>query len=72
MLGVGLEENNYGIVDRKRQTKTVGEYDIDTNELLKTYESMYLCSIKSRIPFSTFSTYITNKTVINGKYYELI
>ena len=72
MLGVGLEENNYGIVDRKRPTKTVGEYDVDTNELLKTYESMYLCSIKSRIPFSTFSNYIMNKTVVNGKYYELI
>ena len=72
ILGVGIEENNYGIVNQKRHTKTVGEYDVDTNELLKTYESMYLCSIKSRIPFSTFSTYITNKTVINGKYYELI
>jgi hypothetical protein len=72
ILGVGLEENNYGIVDQHRHTKIVGEYDVDTDELLNKYESIYSCSLQLKIPFSTFSVYIGNKTVIRGKYYKLV
>ena len=72
IIGIGLEENNYGIIEKKRQNKAVGEYDIETNKLLNTHESMYSCSLQLKIPFSSFSNYIRNKSVINGKYYQLI
>lgn len=42
------------------------------NELNKEYDSIYLCANILKIPFSTFSGYIRNKTICNGKYYKLI
>ena len=72
IMGVGLKENNFGLIEKKRQNKMVGEFDIETDELLNEYESIYSCSNILDIPFSTFGTYIRNKTVIEGKYYKLL
>ena len=72
IMGVGLKENNFGLIEKKRQNKMVGEFDIETDELLKEYNSIYSCSDILDIPFSTFGTYIRNKTVIEGKYYKLL
>lgn len=72
IFGIGLEENNFGLIEKKRQNKKVGEYDVDTDELIKEYDSINLCAHNLNIPTSTFSSYIRNKTVLNGKYYKLI
>jgi prophage antirepressor-like protein len=72
IMGIGLKENNFGLIEKKRQNKMVGEFDIETDELLNEYESIYSCSDILDIPFSTFGTYIRNKTVIEGKYYKLL
>ncbi len=71
VLGLGLKENNYGIVEKKRQNKIVKEYDVNTNEVIKEYDSIISCAKQLNIPFSTFSNYVRNQTVINGKYYEI-
>ena len=71
VLGLGIKENNYGLVEKKRQNKVVKEYDIDTNKLMKEYESIVFCAKELNIPFSTFSNHIRNQTVINGKYYKI-
>lgn len=72
IFGIGLLENNFGLIEKKRQNKKVGEYHVDTNELNKEYDSIYLCANILKIPLSTFSGYIRNKTICNGKYYKLI
>ena len=72
IMGLGLKDNNFGLIEKKRQNKMVGEFDIETDELLNEYESIYCCSDILDIPFSTFGTYIRNKTVIEGKYYKLL
>jgi hypothetical protein len=71
MLGVGIKHNNYGIVDTKRQNKIVKEIDVITNEIIKEYDSIIACANELNIVNSTFSNYIRNKTVINGKYYTI-
>jgi hypothetical protein len=71
VLGLGLQENNYGIVEKKRQNKIVKEYDVNTNEVIKEYDSIISCAKQLNIPFSTFSNYVRNQTVINEKYYEI-
>jgi T5orf172 domain len=72
IIGVGMEENNFGRVEGKRHNKQVGQYDIATNELLETFDSISLASHKIGIKFSTLGTHIRNKTVTNGKYYKLL
>ena len=71
MLGLGTIENNYGLVEKKRQNKAVKEYDIKTHKLLKEYESIVSCARHLKIPESTFSNHIRNQVVIHGKYYTL-
>ena len=71
ILGVGTKGNNYGLLEKKRQTKTVKEYDVETNKLLKEYESIVTCAKELKFTFSTFSNHVRNQTVINGKYYKL-
>ena len=71
IFGIGLLGNNYGLIEKKRQNKKVGEYDVNTDELVKEYDSINLCANILKIPFSTFSSYIRNKTIYNGKYYKL-
>ena len=72
VVGIGMEENNFGRIETKRHNKQVGEYDIDTNELLQTFDSISLASHKINVKFSTLGTYIRNKTVIGGRYYKLL
>ena len=71
VLGLGLKENNYGIVEKKRQNKIVKEYDIHTNKVIKEYDSIISCANHLNIPFSTFSNHIRNQTVLNDKYYKI-
>lgn len=72
LLGIGMIENNFGQIDRKRQNKKVGEFDLSTNNLLKEYDSIYCASQIVKIPFSTFGNYIRTRTVVKGKYYKLL
>lgn len=72
LLGIGMIENNFGQIDRKRQNKKVGEFDLLTNNLLKEYDSIYCASQILKIPFSTFGNYIRTRTVVKGKYYKLL
>jgi hypothetical protein len=72
LLGIGMIENNFGQIDRKRQNKKVGEFDLSTNNLLKEYDSIYCASQILKIPFSTFGNYIRTRTVVKGKYYKLL
>jgi hypothetical protein len=72
IYGIGLKENNFGLIDKKRHNKLVAEYDVDTNELINKYDSIYSCANILKIPFSTFNNYLTKQTVINGKYYKLL
>ena len=72
LLGIGMMENNFGQIDRKRQNKKVGEFDLSTNNLLKEYDSIYCASQILQIPFSTFGNYIRTRTVVKGKYYKLL
>ena len=58
--------------NKKEENKKVGEYDIESNELIQEYDSINLCAHSLNIPSSTFSNHIRNKTVVNGKYYKLI
>jgi len=72
LLGIGMIENNFGQIDRKRQNKKVGEFDLSNNNLLKEYDSIYCASQILKIPFSTFGNYIRTRTVVKGKYYKLL
>ena len=72
IYGVGLLENNFGVIEKKRQNKKVAEYDIETNKLTKEYDSINLCARNLKIPASTFACHIRNKIVISGKYYKLL
>lgn len=72
LLGIGMIENNFGQIDRKRQNKKVGEFDLSTNNLLKEYDSIYCASQILTIPFSTFGNYIRTRTVVKGNYYKLL
>jgi hypothetical protein len=71
ILGLGIRYNNFGIVDTKRQNKIVKEFDVKTKKLLKEYDSIFLCAKEINIPYTTFSNYVRDQTVIRGKYYEL-
>jgi len=71
LLGIGLNQNNYGLFEKKRQNKIVKEYDVITNNIVKEYESIAACANELKIPFSTFGNYLRNQTVFNGKYYKL-
>lgn len=72
VLGIGMKENNFGLIEKKRQNKKLGEFDIHTNELVKEYDSIYCASQLLKIPFSTFGNYIRTQTVVKGKYYKLL
>lgn len=72
VLGIGMIENNFGQIEKKRNNKKVGEFDIVTNELLKEYDSIYCASQLLKIPFSSFGNYIRTQTVVKGKYYKLL
>ena len=72
VLGIGMKENNFGLIEKKRQNKKVGEFDVVTNELLKEYDSIYCASQILNIPFSSFGTYMRTQTTIKGKYYKLL
>ena len=71
ILGLGIRHNNFGIVDKKRHNKTVKEFDVKTKELLREYDSIILCAKEINIPYTTFTNYVCDQTVIRGKYYEL-
>ena len=72
VLGIGMKENNFGLIEKKRQNKKLGEFDIETNKLVKEYDSIYCASQLLKIPFSTFGNYIRTQTVVKGKYYKLL
>ncbi len=72
VLGIGMKENNFGLIEKKRQNKKLGEFYIHTNELVKEYDSIYCASQLLKIPFSTFGNYIRTQTVVKGKYYKLL
>lgn len=72
VFGIGIKENNYGLVEHKRHNKKVGEFDVNTNKLIKEYESIYLCAHTLKIPFTTFGNHLRNGTVIDGKIYCLL
>jgi len=72
VLGIGMKENNFGQIEKKRNNKKVGEFDIVTNELLKEYDSIYCGSQLLNIPFTSFGNYIRTQTVVKGKYYKLL
>ena len=72
IIGIGMEENDFGRIENKRHNKQVGQYDRSTNELLQTFDSISLASHKIKVKFSTLGTYIRNKTVIDEKYYKLL
>lgn len=71
MLGLGTIENNYDILEKKRQNKVVKEYDIKTHKLLKEYDSIVSCAQYLKVSESTFSNHIRNQVVIHGKYYKI-
>lgn len=72
ILGVGMEENNFGLIEKKRQNKKVGEFDATTHEMIKEYDSIHYGSEVLSIPFSSFGMIIRLQTIVNGKYYKLL
>jgi hypothetical protein len=71
-MGIGVSENNYGLKEKIKKSKQVGEYDMNTNELLQTFDSILFASEKLSIPFSSLSTYIRCSRIYNDKIYRFI
>ena len=72
VYGVGIKDNNFGLKIPPRKNKQVGEYNITTNELLQTFDSIILASETLKIPFSSLGNYIRFGNVIKGKIYKLL
>ena len=72
ILGIGLEENNFGIIGHERQTKKIGQFDIKTKNLIREFSGMRVCANELNISYSTFGLYLRSQSVIDGKYYKFI
>jgi hypothetical protein len=70
--GIGLPHNNYGSKEPDRKDKMVGQYDINTKQLLKSWKSLTLASRELDIPLSTMSMYTRFNTPTNDSYFKYI
>jgi phage anti-repressor protein len=64
--GLGMEFNNFGLKIPERTCKKVHQYNSDTNELIKTWDSLSIASRELGIAASTLSNYCRFNNVVNN------
>jgi len=64
--GLGMEFNNFGLKIPERTCKKVHQYNSDTNELIKSWDSLSIASRELGIATSTLSNYCRFNNVVNN------
>jgi hypothetical protein len=70
IYGLGLKKNNYGLKGYEDRKQVVYEYDSNTNEILNKYPSRIIACKSLDISMSTLNNNISNRRVINGRYFK--
>jgi prophage antirepressor-like protein len=70
--GLGSPLNNYGLKEVKKNSKKVGQYKVDSDELVQEFESVSFASKKLKIAYSTFTNYILKQNNVDGYIYKYI
>jgi prophage antirepressor-like protein len=69
--GLGVFENNFGDKTTSlRMKRKVAEYNFDTKELVKVYDSLILASKETGITYSSLGYNIKFEKVVNNKLYK--
>jgi hypothetical protein len=68
--GLGMEFNNFGLKIPERTCKKVHQYNSDTNELIKSWDSLSIASRELGIASSTLSNYCRFNNVVNNYIYQ--
>ena len=68
--GIGMEFNNFGLKIPERTCKKVHQYNSDTNELIKSWDSLSIASRELGIASSTLSNYCRFNNVVNNYIYK--
>ena len=68
--GCGMEFNNFGLKTPERTCKRVYQYNSDTNELIKSWDSLSIASRELGIAISSLSNYCRFNNTINNNTYK--
>jgi phage anti-repressor protein len=68
--GCGMEFNNFGLKTPERTCKRVCQYNSDTNELIKSWDSLSIASRELGIAISSLSNYCRFNNMIGNNIYK--
>ena len=70
--GCGIEFNNFGLKTPERTCKRVCQYNSDTNELIKSWDSLSIASRELGIAISSLSNYCRFSNIVDDYIYKYV